>query len=285
MKEGYHVEEALAGLQSLPSGSVNLVVTDPAYNTMEKWRAQGTTTRLSHSKSSSNDWFPVVDMEYLGDCISECYRVLQNNSYLFVMCDFFTGIEVHSAAIAAGFDPKKPLIWEKVGKRMTVVCPTCHVKVTEIEGRGSPGMGYPFRSGYEMIYFAQKGKRKPPQNKSIRDVLRYPRLKGDNLWPTQKPIDLLKVLIELSSAPGDLVLDPFAGSGSTLVAAALLERKYLGFDVDCKGKDYFQTLLGEHIPKVLPSLLPKRDGVSARKKAAPIFRMFSGQRTESGENG
>jgi site-specific DNA-methyltransferase (adenine-specific) len=52
------------------------------------------------------------------------------------------------------------------------------------------------------------------------------------LHPTQKPIRLMKALIELTSAKGHLVLDPFAGSGSTLVAAKELGRRYLGFERD-----------------------------------------------------
>jgi site-specific DNA-methyltransferase (adenine-specific) len=49
--------------------------------------------------------------------------------------------------------------------------------------------------------------------------------------PTQKPIKLMKSLIELTTQPGQLVLDPFSGSGSTLVAAKLLNRDYLGFEL------------------------------------------------------
>jgi site-specific DNA-methyltransferase (adenine-specific) len=110
-----------------------------------------------------------------------------------------------------------------------------------VEGLGSPGMGYPFRSSYEMIYFAQKGRRKPPEDKSVRDVLRFPRLKGKTLWPTQKPVALLEVLIRLSSNLDDLVVDPFAGSGATLRAAKNLGRRCLGFDINPAGKQYFET--------------------------------------------
>lgn len=259
----YRVCAALEGLRSLENSSVDLVVTDPAYNTLEKWRNQGTTTRLTNSKSSSNVWFPVVTMEYLRLCILECYRVLRKNSYLYVMCDFFTSLDVHAAAVEAGFEAKKPVIWEKVGKKSQVKCSTCRAPVVEIEGRGSPGMGYPFRSGYEMIYFAQKGKRKPPKNKSTRDVLRFPRLKGKDLWPTQKPIPLLETLISLSSAEGDLVLDPFAGSGSTLVAAANLRRSYLGFDISPEGLCYFEKLLASYQSQAVTASEqpPSRGGV------------------------
>ncbi len=52
------------------------------------------------------------------------------------------------------------------------------------------------------------------------------------LHPTQKPIALMKALIDLTTRPGHLVLDPFCGSGTTLAAAAALGRRYIGFDID-----------------------------------------------------
>jgi site-specific DNA-methyltransferase (adenine-specific) len=55
---------------------------------------------------------------------------------------------------------------------------------------------------------------------------------GNRLHPTQKPVSALKPLIRSFTEPGDLVLDPFCGSGSTLVAAARLGRSYLGIELD-----------------------------------------------------
>lgn len=67
------------------------------------------------------------------------------------------------------------------------------------------------------------------------NVLSVPSSEGDRgLHPTQKPVALLRALIELTTQPGQLVLDPFCGSGSTLVAAASLERRYLGFELEEK---------------------------------------------------
>lgn len=56
-------------------------------------------------------------------------------------------------------------------------------------------------------------------------------MRGESgLHPTQKPVQLMQALIELTTQEGQLVLDPFAGSGSTLVAAQNLNRNYLGFE-------------------------------------------------------
>ena len=60
------------------------------------------------------------------------------------------------------------------------------------------------------------------------------------LHPTQKPIKLLKALIELTTQKGQIVLDPFAGSGSTLVAARELEREYVGFEIN---EEYYNNAI------------------------------------------
>jgi site-specific DNA-methyltransferase (adenine-specific) len=69
------------------------------------------------------------------------------------------------------------------------------------------------------------------RNDTIGDVIDWT-YSGNKLHPTQKPLSVLMQLIEAFSAPGDLVLDPFAGSGSTLAAARMLGRNYLGIELD-----------------------------------------------------
>jgi site-specific DNA-methyltransferase (adenine-specific) len=100
-------------------------------------------------------------------------------------------------------------------------------------------MGYPYRSSYEMIAYGQKGNRGVPQDRNVRDVLRFPKVKHKDAYPTEKPVELLQVMINQSTSPGDIVLDPFAGSGSTLMAAQRLGRKSLGFDISRDAIDHY----------------------------------------------
>ena len=60
---------------------------------------------------------------------------------------------------------------------------------------------------------------------------------GNRLHPTQKPVEALAPLVRAFSQPGDLVLDPFCGSGSTLVAARTLRRSFLGMDLSAEHCD------------------------------------------------
>ncbi len=77
----------LDGLRSLPDESVDLIITDPPYESLEKHRAKGTTTRLKMSDASNNPWFPVMKNEAFPRLMIELYRVLKPNSHCYVFCD------------------------------------------------------------------------------------------------------------------------------------------------------------------------------------------------------
>lgn len=85
------------------------------------------------------------------------------------------------------------------------------------------------RYEHEQAYLLAKGEVAPP-TKPIPDVIDFP-YTGNRLHPTQKPVEALTPLVETFSKPGDLVLDPFCGSGSTLVAARDLDRDFLGIEL------------------------------------------------------
>lgn len=106
--------------------------------------------------------------------------------------------------------------------------------------KGYPGIGdvkYNWGCGHEFIYYLKKGKRKVPYRRS--GIIAVDKVRpGTNVHPTQKPTGLLKILIEYSTNEGDLVFDPYAGSGSTVVAAQELGRTGLGIEIE---EDYAKT--------------------------------------------
>ncbi len=186
--------DAVAWLRTLPPASVDLVITDPPYESLEKHRAVGTTTRLKHSKASSNDWFSIFPNARFPELFAEVFRVLKKDTHFYLFCDPETMFVAKPLAEAAGFKFWKPLIWRK--DRL--------------------GMGYHYRAIYECILFFEKGKRKL-HNLGISDVLDAPRIL--NGYPAEKPPKLSEVLITQSTEPGLLIVDPFMGSGSVGVAA------------------------------------------------------------------
>src|SRR6188474_1039486 len=105
--------DAVAWLRTLPADSVDLVVTDPPYESLEKHRAIGTTTRLKHSKASSNDWFSIFHNDRFPELFAEVYRVLRRNTHFYLFCDPETMFVAKPLGEQAGFKFWKPLIWDK----------------------------------------------------------------------------------------------------------------------------------------------------------------------------
>jgi site-specific DNA-methyltransferase (adenine-specific) len=200
-------QDAVLWLQSLPAASVDLVITDPAYESLEKHRAIGTTTRLKHSKASSNDWFTIFPNARFGELFREVYRVLKPNTHFYLFCDAETMFIAKPEAEQAGFKFWKPLVWDK-----------CTI-----------GMGYHYRARYEFILFFEKGKRRL-NDLGVPDIITIPRIRGG--YPAEKPMEVSEVLVNQSSSAGEVVADPFMGSGSVGVAARRLGRRFLGNDLN-----------------------------------------------------
>jgi site-specific DNA-methyltransferase (adenine-specific) len=200
-------QDAVSWLRDQPSESVDLLITDPAYESLEKHRAVGTTTRLKHSKSSSNDWFKIFPNARFGELFEAAHRVLKRNTHFYLFCDAETMFVAKPEAERAGFRFWKPLVWDK-----------CTI-----------GMGYHYRARYELILFFEKGKRRL-NDLGTPDVMSVPRIRGG--YPAEKPPEVAEVLIRQSSQPGEVVADPFMGSGSVGVAAARLGRRFLGNDLN-----------------------------------------------------
>jgi site-specific DNA-methyltransferase (adenine-specific) len=198
--------DAIEWLRTFGDASVDLVVTDPAYESLEKHRAIGTTTRLKHSKASSNDWFTIFPNARFPELFREIFRVLRKNRHFYLFCDPETAFVAKPMAEHAGFKFWKPIVWDK--KKI--------------------GMGYHYRSRYEFILFFEKGKRKL-NDLGVPDIIEVPRVY--NGYPTEKPSEVSEVLVRQSTTEGEFVIDPFMGAGSVGVAALKLRRRFAGTDI------------------------------------------------------
>lgn len=219
--------DCVAWLRTLPDESVDLAVTDYAYESLEKYRAIGTTTRLKVSASSSNAWFDIFRNNRVPELMFELYRVLKKNSHLYMITDQETMIDVvRPMGRVAGFHWWKSLAWVKVKGKDDETPVDLEEELTPEQIRF--GMGFHWRNAKEEISFLEKGKRKL-NNLGWPDVIPAPRIDGQ--YPTEKPVSMLMKLIENSSLPGELVIDPFMGSASTGVASLKLGRNFGGCDI------------------------------------------------------
>ena len=179
----------------MPEASVDAVITDPPY--LCRFQSRDGRTVVNDDR---DDW--------LAPAFSQMSRVLKPDRF----CVSFYGwhkVDVFFAAWkAAGFRPVGHLVFVK-----RYASKARYVAYT-----------------HEAAYVLAKGEPEKPHT-MLRDVLEW-RYSGNERHPTEKPLTAMMPLIEAFSQPGDIVLDPFVGSGTTAVAAKKLNRRYIGIDIE-----------------------------------------------------
>lgn len=203
-----HHADARDVLGSMSPRSVDLLVTDPPYG-------------VDYSSNRRGDSFGTIDNDGAGDrdvvreVLAAALRTLGPNrhAYLFGPDDVLGDLKVSAPA---------ELIWHKValgaGDIRAPWAP-CHERISFVTNKHA----HAGQSGDEVL----------PARMRKGSVLTFPRPTGRNVrHPNEKPVPLLRELIESSSRAGDTVLDPFAGSGSTAVAAMLSGRRAVVIELD-----------------------------------------------------
>lgn len=182
-------------LKTRARSSVDLVLTDPPYLVNYRDRT---------GRTIANDLDPTSVMA----SFTQIYRVLKPNS--FMVCFYgWNKIDLFFRSWKkAGFRPVGHVVWAKNYASSTRF----------------------FKTQHEQAYLLAKGRPDTPDD-PISDVRPW-EYTGNRAHPTEKAVSILSPLIKAFSNPGDTVLDPFAGSGSTLVAAALCNRKPIGIELD-----------------------------------------------------
>jgi len=197
-------------MAKMPANSVDLILSDPPYGIdVENSHTYGRMT-VKETRFEDGD-FETFDL--LDKAIAQMYRVLKDDRHMYLFCGIDKVPTLIQLLEKHGFTVHHlPLLWDK--------------------GSGSyPSQQTSFVHSYEAFLHIQKGKRK--LNGSPRDVFPIKRVPaGRKIHPTEKPTELLRDLIGYSSIAGEVVLDPFSGSGATLVAAKETNRRAIGVELD-----------------------------------------------------
>lgn len=184
-------------MNRLTEGSVDFILTDPPY--MVNYRAH------SGERVANDD-----NADWLHPAACAMYRLLKKDG----LCVSFYGWTKTDLFIEA---------WRAAG-----FCIVGHITFCK---RYASSSGF-LRRQHESAYLLAKGSPALPAD-PVADVLDFP-YSGNRLHPTEKPVAALTPLIECFTKPGDLVLDPFCGSGSTLAAARMLGRDWLGMELNAR---------------------------------------------------
>jgi site-specific DNA-methyltransferase (adenine-specific) len=187
--------DCVALMRRMESETIDFILTDPPYITHYRSRDGRTVTNDDNGR-------------WLQPAFTQMYRLLKNGSF----CVSFYGWNKADLFMSA---------WRRAG--FSIIG---HVVFRKQYASSVRFMRYQ----HEQAYLLAKGDPRLPAQ-PVSDVIDFP-YSGNKYHPTQKPIEALSPLIEAFSKPGDTILDPFCGSGSTLVAARQLDRRYIGIELD-----------------------------------------------------
>ncbi len=213
-------------MKRIPDESVDLVVADPPYgiNFRSNHRKQ---SRLKSVDGIYNDGGG--NTEFLAEVIADIDRVLKPNSHIY----WFTRwdrIHLQLPVLQKHFNVKNSIVWMKNNWSMG-----------DLTGS--------YAGQYETIIFAQKGRRalnEVDDRKRHADILQFDRVPSGKLRHShEKPEDLIEFLIKKSSNIGDIVFDPFGGSGTTAVCAKRLGRDFVITELDYEYVEISNRRIGE----------------------------------------
>ena len=214
-------------LKEMPKESIGLIVTDPPYKITARGNGGNSGGMFQKKEVNNGKVFENNDLE-IEDWLPLLYDVLKPQSHCYIMTNN-KNITHYLKVIDEMYfnnDKKqkfhfiKNLIWVKDNKIM----------------------GQTYMSQFEYIIMLRKGGHKRINDCGTSDVLQFANKKlkkdGKTIHDTEKPVDLLKVLIKNSVEENDIVLDPFVGIGGTCIASSELGVKTIGIELD---KTYFDV--------------------------------------------
>jgi len=231
--------DALKVLKNVPDNSVDLVFADPPYNMSKK---NGLAWKYSKHVTMQEDWDMFTKDEFFKfncDWIKECLRVLKQGGSLWISGSFHNIYQI--GFILQEFHPEikinNSIVWFKPNAQPNITCRFFTESTEHLIWATKNGAGKKWKFNYQWtkdgIYDSIN-----PKGKQTRNVWSIPLTPKNEKWagahPTQKPFELLKRIILSCTDEGDVVLDPFVGSGTTSIVAKYYGRNSIGIDISKK---------------------------------------------------
>jgi len=238
--------------KEIEKNSVDLIFADPPYN------LSGNGLKCIGNQTGG-DWYMVNEswdkmswldyQNFTNEWIKESYKVLKDTGAIYVCCTYHNIAEVINALKKYKFKMNNIITWSKANAMPSMTRRT-FTHSTEFIVWAIKEKNWIFN--YNDLKKINPDKQKDGSLKQMRDVWNIPlvqgkeRIKNKNgktAHPTQKPEEILKRIIIASSNPEDIILDPFAGTGTTLYVAKQLKRKWIGIEKEAKYIDIIKKRL------------------------------------------
>ena len=208
--------DCLVEMKKIPDDSIDCFISDVPYKLTQggvtgKISAKITGVALNFKNKNTkngNGNFKHNDIKF-SDWLPDIFRVLKDKSHCYVMVNDRNLQELLNEATKSKFKLLNVLVWNK--------------------NNAMPNHWY--MKNAEFIVMLRKGGAKYINNQGTKQIIQVNNVRNKQ-HPTEKPIDLMKILIENSTNENDIVLDPFMGSGSTGVACVNTNRNFIGIEMD-----------------------------------------------------
>lgn len=213
-------KDCLEVMKSMNDNSVDCIITDPPYKITARGNGGNSGGMFQKKEVNNGKVFKNNDLD-ITDWLSDLYRILKTESHCYIMTNNKNITHYLDVIDKSDFHFIKNLIWVKDNKIM----------------------GQTYMSQFEYIIMLRKGAHKRINNCGESDVLCIPNKKlkgkdGKTIHDTEKPVELYKILIENSTNESDICFDPFIGIGGLGVASKLINRKFIGIELD---ENYFNV--------------------------------------------
>lgn len=204
--------DAFELIKDITDGSVDLVLTDLPYNCSR----ENNFKTIGRQGIDFGEWDKIDNYDkFLQNTVTEISRTLRNGGSFYIFANIINVSDLWRHLESNGLTPKRVMVWEK-----TNPIPTNQDRL--------------YLAASEMFIWGTKGDKWTFNSKYESNVMRFATITDSDkrFHPTQKPDELFEKLINISSNPGDLVLDPFSGSGTTAFNCKKLKRRFVGFELD-----------------------------------------------------
>jgi site-specific DNA-methyltransferase (adenine-specific) len=232
-------QDCIDGMKTIPDGKMDLIVTDPPFAINFKAKKANYNRTASRVLSGYNEITKENYYEFTLNWMSQCFRILKESGGMYVFSGWNNLADILNAIEEIGFITVNHIIWKyQFGVVTNRKFVTSHYHCLYICKNDKKRKFFPYeRFGKE----EKNNQGRSLHYKDKEDVWEIKReyWTGDEKTPTKLPAEIIKKILQYSSEEGDLVFDPFLGSGQTAVVSKLLKRNYIGFEIV---KEYFDFI-------------------------------------------
>lgn len=232
----YH-GDAIEIMADLSDASVDAVLTDPPYSSGGRLETTRARQKNMIRSVDADNWIRGDGMSTQGFlwfmrlAAMQWRRILTSGSHALAFADWRMAPNLAAALESADLRQHPTVVWNKTYF----------------------GMGHVFRNQYELIVDVTVGKPRPPMRRDVGNVIDCAPVRS-KLHPTEKPQHLLRTLLSVVAGPGQVVLDSFAGSGGTLLAARDLGIRAVGIEIDERYCEVAAKRLAEEQPLTVATI-------------------------------